>query len=421
MTDSKLSPVSCRAQFAAGLCLGLLLAAAAPAAATPRFTVVEGRVEISKLNPPSWTPAQTGDPVRPGDAIRTGRASRAELDLGDATVRLYANSVLRLPADAFVDESSRAVELREGQSLFDIMKRKNGQGFEVRTPEAVALVKGTRFAIGITAEQVTVSVFEGLVGVRTTMQDLEREILVRPGFSAIGGPGDSFELLLERIPDPWESWRGGLPVRLPTPKHELKPPAKIAIDEARELTRKSVSTDVVKHAARRNPQLRVELEKRAVQAKAARDAALKAAQDGDGSKMNPDDLARQEPSWQVAKKALPDPIANETSPEGVEQLTENLVDEIFEEVLGADDAGASCSTPPGFQVIDVDIVGVGGVATVQFLDPVGGTVLASMPVPVLHEFMANPDPLALPAPVKQNFLDSQLTLLEYLQLLRSTF
>jgi len=314
-----------------------------------------------------------------------------------------------------------AVELQEGQSLFDIMKRKSGQGFEVRTPEAVALVKGTRFAIGISAEQVTVSVFDGLVGVRSTMQDLEREILVRPGFSAIGGTGDSFELLLERIPDPWESWSGGLPVRLPTPKHELKPPAKIAIDEARELTRKSVSPDVVKHAARRNPHLRAELEKRVVVAKAAREAALEAVENGDGSKTTPGDLARQEPSWQVPKKGLPDPIANETSPEAVEQLTENLVDEIFEEALGTDDTGASCPTPPGFQVIDVDIVGVGGVATIQFLDPVAGSVLASMPVPDLQVWMANPDPLLLPHPVKQNYLDSGLTVPEYLELLRTTF
>jgi hypothetical protein len=421
MTDSKLSPVSRRTRVAPILCLGLLLAAAGPASASPGFTVVEGRVEMSNLDPPSWQPARVGDPVRPGDAIRTGRASRAELDLGDAKVRLYENTVLRLPADAFVNESSRAVELREGHSLFDIMKKKSGGSFEVRTPEAVALVKGTRFAVGIIAEHVTVSVFEGLVGVRSALQDLEREILVRPGFSAIGGIDDSFELLLERIPDPWESWSGGLPLELPTSKHPVKPPAKIAVDEARDLARKSVSGDVLKHAARRNPQLRERLERRAVEARAVQAAALKAAQDADGSTREPGEIVKDAPSWQPPEESLPDPITNEGSAEAVEQLTGGLVDEIFEEALGTADTGSSCPIPPGFQPLDVDIVGAGETATVNFLDPANGNVLAAMPVSGLQQWMASPDPLLLPQPVKQNYFDSGLTLDEYLQLLRTTF
>lgn len=421
MTDSKPSSVYCRTRLAAALCLGLLLAASGPAWATPRFTVVEGQVEVSSLDPPSWHPAQVGDALRPGDAIRTGRASRAELDLGDATVRLYANTVLRLPPDAFVDGSSRAVELRDGHSLFDIMKRPRDRSFEVRTPEAVALVKGTRFAVGIIAEHVTVSVFEGLVGVRSALQDLEREILVRPGFNAIGGVDDSFELLLERIPDPWESWSGGLPIRLPTSKHDVKPPAKIAVDAARELARESVSSDVIKHAARRNPRLRAQLEQRAAEAKATRAAALKAAQLDDGSTANPDDLASGVPFSQLTRKPLPGPITDETSPEAVEQVTDSLIDEIFEGTLGADTSGAGSTTAPGFQLLDVDVVGAGGVATIQFVDPGAGTVLATMPVTDLQTWMANPDPLLLPNPVKQNYLDSGLALDEYLQLLRSTF
>ncbi len=122
----------------------------------PHIEQSTGKVELGRGDPLRWQPAQTGDLLAPGDAVRTGRDGRVELDLGTATVRLYGDSLLRVPTDAMGPGGTKAVRLERGHSLFDVLH--DDSGFEVRTPEVVASVKGTRFLVGFADRLASVSV-----------------------------------------------------------------------------------------------------------------------------------------------------------------------------------------------------------------------------------------------------------------------
>src|SRR3990172_757524 len=65
--------------------------------AGPRVERTRGAVEIGSGEPPVWRAAHEGDALAPGDAVRTGRDGRAELALPAGSVRLYGDSLLRIP------------------------------------------------------------------------------------------------------------------------------------------------------------------------------------------------------------------------------------------------------------------------------------------------------------------------------------
>jgi hypothetical protein len=155
-------------------------------------------VELGRGEPPSWQPAAAGDALGAGDRVRTGEDGRAEIALERSTLRLYPNSLLRLPEAS----AGEAVLMQRGTSLFDVLRR--GESFEVRTPEVVVSVKGTRFAVALGEDDAaSVSVYRGLVGVRADTKGA-RETLVQAGFAAFGR--DSFELTWHGADDPWEGW-----------------------------------------------------------------------------------------------------------------------------------------------------------------------------------------------------------------------
>ncbi len=182
----------------------LLLLGAGPAQ-NPKLEIVIGTVVIGTGEPPVWRPAAEGDVLQPGDVVRTGADGRAELRMAAGIVRLYEDSTLRLP-DAF-SAGTDGVDLEEGASIFDILKRRSGRNFEVRTPEAVVMVKGTRFSVSVDAAGAAVSVFRGLVGVRGLAKGATREVLVHEGFTATGARSVPFTLdLIRTRTDTWEGW-----------------------------------------------------------------------------------------------------------------------------------------------------------------------------------------------------------------------
>jgi hypothetical protein len=189
----------------------VLLSGSVAAAAEPRIESLRGVVEVGAGEPERWRPASAGEALGPGDAVRTGDDGRAEIRLRTGVVRLYENSLLRLPTEAPTRASSERVRMERGRSLFDVLRRSAEDRFEVETPEVAVMVKGTRFAVALGDGEASVSVWRGSVGVRTLADRLDREMLVRPGFAAVSGAGGAFELVLQRADDPWDAWSRGAP------------------------------------------------------------------------------------------------------------------------------------------------------------------------------------------------------------------
>ena len=182
-------------------------------AAGPELLTVVGNVEIGSGEPPSWRTAHTGEFLQPGEVLRTSAGARAELETSAGTIRLYERSELRIPAGR--DQSSR-VDLHRGASIFDVRHREPGEPYEVHTPHAVVMVKGTRFTVGEDGDGASVAVQRGLVSVRDPAGS-ERELLVHPGFGVRGGGGQSFALgLMPEGSDAWEGWSHGAPPARPS-------------------------------------------------------------------------------------------------------------------------------------------------------------------------------------------------------------
>ena len=191
--------------------------------------------------------------------MRTGRDGRAELTLPAGSVRLYGDSLIRLPAIAPTAGNADAVELESGSSLFDVLHRDRNL-FEVRTPEVVVSIKGTRFLV-VAGDQAEVAVFRGSVGVRPGLASA-RELLVREGFAAVGSSHQPFDLRWSGAPDPWEAWQGGaLPPAAPAPAGAGASPEPSDLEAAKNAAKAESRREAVAQAIERHPDVAERVEK----------------------------------------------------------------------------------------------------------------------------------------------------------------
>ena len=145
--------------------------AAEPKAAQAKLVHVSGDVTIESKD--GGRLAKTGSLLAPGDAVTTGEKAVAVIELPDGS-RLKLRESSRL-AVTLPGPKSGATEafLSFGSAFAKVTKRLTGQEFFVRTPSAVAAVRGTEFftAYGRAhgkARDLWVCVNEGAVELRTT-------------------------------------------------------------------------------------------------------------------------------------------------------------------------------------------------------------------------------------------------------------
>ena len=247
MTQQHSRPHSLRVALLAIVAGGLL--AAGPAEG-PVILMTDGPVQIGSGEPPIWRDARAGDRLAPGDAVRTRRGGRAEVQLRTGTVRLFENSLLRLPAGLPASGQSERVRMEHGSSIFDVLRRSVEDLFEVETPEVAVMVKGTRFSVSVADGQTNVAVYRGLVGVRHRVETLEAEVLVRAGFAVAGTPEGAFELVVNPLDDPWQGWSAE---RAPLiPRAALEP----ALGRARALAVQEADGELGHWMLERHPELR---------------------------------------------------------------------------------------------------------------------------------------------------------------------
>ncbi|MBI4054664.1 MAG: FecR domain-containing protein [Elusimicrobia bacterium] len=161
-----------------------------------RITGLLGRVEVYQEASEDWIEAEVGMPLEQRDLLRTGSDSYVEFSFnGEHLLRLEEASTLRLQD---LKSSSVEMELPEGSLLLKLKERLfSGREFRIRTPVAVASVRGTEFAVESKEEEAAVGVFEGEVWVAGLLLQGGKETEVRRG-QPPGPPRNLKRFLLHR-------------------------------------------------------------------------------------------------------------------------------------------------------------------------------------------------------------------------------
>lgn len=145
------------------------------------------RIEVESVagEVTSSTPVTKGAVLKPGQDIGTGKSGQVTLKLADgSTLTLKPGSAMTVEQSASnpLSKNPDAVfNLKQGRIESEVAKRTGGARFEIRTPVAVAAVRGTKFRVTAAEDGkfMTSEVIEGRVEVADTAKrgqvSLEKE------------------------------------------------------------------------------------------------------------------------------------------------------------------------------------------------------------------------------------------------------
>ncbi len=105
-----------------------------PDARVARLSFAQGGVSLQSAGETVKAPATLNRPIAPGDDLTTVGDGRAEVELGDVSVRVGANSALQ-----FIALDDRALRMRLSSGIANVRVRDVGENdsIEVETPQAV--------------------------------------------------------------------------------------------------------------------------------------------------------------------------------------------------------------------------------------------------------------------------------------------
>lgn len=137
-----------------------------------------------------WKPVSKGDTLAEGESVKTGVKSRLELTLPDGSkVRFSEGTNFKVDALTFREEERNlGIDVFFGKAWAKVAKGKKGSRFEVKTPNAVAGVRGTVYRIDVNNDTSSlVRVYDGEVTVGNLPAKIEDEGR-RPKY--ISGPAE---------------------------------------------------------------------------------------------------------------------------------------------------------------------------------------------------------------------------------------
>ncbi len=165
------------------LSLGLL--AAGLDAAELRSTV--GTVEVKKAGAATWTQGRPKTKIQDGDIVRTGVGSETELRM-DEGHKMTLREKTTLKVDS-AQQPNTQFNLVVGRVRSFVNRLKPQNKFEIKTPVAVASIRGTVFEMDVNEQGASrLSVLEGVVGYRD-LAGLGAEVQVLKGQSVLIEPG----------------------------------------------------------------------------------------------------------------------------------------------------------------------------------------------------------------------------------------
>ena len=151
-----------------------------------------GKVEVQATGVEAWEKAKSNRPVFEGDVIRTAPKSRAEITLqGGGKMRIGENSELELTA-ANVKPMAKnfSANLKKG-NIFVSAKAVFGEkkSVSVRTPTAVAAIRGTKYRAKAGDDESEVLVYDGKVDVNAAKNIIDERQEKRKSLDPGSAPG----------------------------------------------------------------------------------------------------------------------------------------------------------------------------------------------------------------------------------------
>ncbi|MEO8657144.1 MAG: DUF6600 domain-containing protein [Bryobacteraceae bacterium] len=188
----------------AALSTAALFAQPDPPARVARLSHVDGTISFQPAGVDDWTPAALNRPLTIGDRLWADEGSRAELQMGSASLHLASRTAFQF---LNLDDRSVQVKLTEGTLTVHLRTMDPDESFEVDTPNlAFTLLRPGDYRIDADPDQqsTVVTVRQGQGDVTATGQAFS----VRPGDQATitGDDRPSYDILQAPEPDGWDRW-----------------------------------------------------------------------------------------------------------------------------------------------------------------------------------------------------------------------
>lgn len=189
---------------------------------------VSGSVEICKAGETVCKKAEVGMLLYFGDKIKTHRDSSIELAFDENN-----ENVVRVESDTFVVlmlKENEKMELIQGEVFLTISKLPSGSSFEIRTPTAIAGVRGTDWVTKIEEESTVVEAIDGnpyVKGIEKDGKPMAEETVVLAGHMT---KVKKFQkpLKLEKLPfkkqEKWKAVKGEVRKHAKKALQRKKPP-----------------------------------------------------------------------------------------------------------------------------------------------------------------------------------------------------
>ena len=159
------------------------------------LTVLTGQVQVKPKGAPDWKEGLNGQTLTAGDAVKT-------VDGSAALVTYFEGSTTSIEDDAEIvlqkaEKNPNGVtteistQIVAGKTWTKVSKLLDpASSFAMETQSAVAVVRGTEFAVQVKADGTTsVATADGEVAMAAPGQDLSTAVIVKPGFESSAAPG----------------------------------------------------------------------------------------------------------------------------------------------------------------------------------------------------------------------------------------
>ena len=136
-----------------------------PPGRVARLSYLQGSVSFQPAGESDWGPAVVNRPITTGDRLWADNGSRAEMQLGSATVRLGARTGMSF---FNLDDQTTQIELSEGTLSVSVLRLDRDEYFEVDTPnQAFSILRAGQYRVQVSEDgsssQVTVRAGNGEV------------------------------------------------------------------------------------------------------------------------------------------------------------------------------------------------------------------------------------------------------------------